>query len=397
MGLAMVCLEALGQRDQVETSLKETLADTHLDFDYLVALGNQLSDLGALEQAETVLEELNRRDDGSHVPPFNLAVLRSRQERFDEALDQFRTALKRRPDFAPAVLGIADCLRFKGDMAGASASYRDYLRLVPDDIDYWVGLGIVESEMGHFEEADRVYQHAESIDPRSVALYYNWTVTAAMAENRERIEECVSKLEDMAAEDWRTAMARSLKSESEGQIWQGWEACQEAVELAMQTEDPESLEGAVVTAMSFAERNQLVEQGVGLAERMFEIKLYSPNVFNSVRVLNGRKSPKALDYLVTLHGTLRDGSAISEEFSHNDEQGDGPPYYYYCSYRVMAQDEDEASQAALDFESQYGDGERESLSVDSVETEGETEASEDYLGILYRSDVHVYSGQSQEE
>jgi len=66
-----------------------------------------------------------------------------RDAKYDEALEQFRTAVRLSPNLAQAQLNLANSLASSGESGGAVSHYEAALAGLPDSIEARVGLGNV--------------------------------------------------------------------------------------------------------------------------------------------------------------------------------------------------------------------------------------------------------------
>jgi Flp pilus assembly protein TadD len=91
-------------------------------------------------------------------------------------MPEYRTALRRQPDFAVAHTDIGTALKAKGDLDGAIAEYRTALRLQPDNAVAHYNLGRVLWTKGDreaaFEEFHTAYRLAPN-EPTIRQIYYN--------------------------------------------------------------------------------------------------------------------------------------------------------------------------------------------------------------------------------
>lgn len=104
-------------------------------------------------------------------------------------------ALAAQPQPSPdALLRRAIDLHQAGDIPGATAAYREYLKKDPKSVMARSNLGAVLARAGHFEEAIVEYQHALELEPRNLPVrvnlglaYYKTSQISAAAEELSQV------------------------------------------------------------------------------------------------------------------------------------------------------------------------------------------------------------------
>lgn len=95
-----------------------------------------------------------------------LGNLYARQQRYAEAVQAFRSALRLKPNFPQASANLALSLAALGE---ASAARQTLMATTPTgdivDAAAWLGVGIAEEKQGRFAEAERAYRKALEINP----------------------------------------------------------------------------------------------------------------------------------------------------------------------------------------------------------------------------------------
>jgi len=122
-----------------------------------------------------------RDNDTAHL---NLGAALAAQGRSEEALVEFREALRIRPDWHQLHNNIANILDENGRPAEAAAEYRIAIQLDPRVPYQHNSLGITLTELGQYEEAQREFSEAERLDP-----HYPWphveTAKLLLAQGRD--------------------------------------------------------------------------------------------------------------------------------------------------------------------------------------------------------------------
>jgi tetratricopeptide (TPR) repeat protein len=86
---------------------------------------------GNLDAARRAYESAAAADDSAPEPLYNLGVLAERQGNDVEARRYYKQALDARPEFGPAVTGIAQIMLRKGDAAAALSFAQERLEKAP--------------------------------------------------------------------------------------------------------------------------------------------------------------------------------------------------------------------------------------------------------------------------
>jgi hypothetical protein len=108
-----------------------------------------------------------------------LGLVFSKEGRLDEAISQYREALRLKPDDADAHYDLANALYRKGLWDEAISQYREDLKLSPDDPEGHNNLGVVLFQKGNLNEAITQFQEALRLKPDYANAQKN--LAAAMA------------------------------------------------------------------------------------------------------------------------------------------------------------------------------------------------------------------------
>jgi tetratricopeptide (TPR) repeat protein len=96
-----------------------------------------------------------------------------KQGNYDEAIAEFRLALRLMPDLDRAHLGLGAALQGKGDLDGAIAEYRTLLKRHPNDPDGHNDLGSALQRKGDLTAAISEYRTALQFRPDDALTHYN--------------------------------------------------------------------------------------------------------------------------------------------------------------------------------------------------------------------------------
>jgi choline-sulfatase len=149
-----------------------------------------LAHLGRAQEAEAILQALVKENPSRLNPRRQLALLYSRQKKYDQAISIYQDILKERPGDAQAakLLGIAEV--DAGRYADGSATLEHAITLGADDALTYNSLGIAQSNLGKPQEGIASYRKALSIKDDyqqarlnlSFALLKSGQIDAARAE-----------------------------------------------------------------------------------------------------------------------------------------------------------------------------------------------------------------------
>lgn len=369
LALEVVCLERLGRRDVAALLIVETMKEEGDDIVFVLGAGMQFSDLDAFGHAEMFLRNLCELDPENHLAWYNLAVSLGREGRFEESTEMYDASLALQPNFFPAHLQRAHCLQLLNQPNEAASAYSRYLELEPGDGESWKSLAILESDRREYDAAYEAFERAAEASAEPVDVYFNWAVTAVRRGDMDRHEVCLEKLNTLEPEGWRALLTRADYEETEGAVWEAWEALREGFETTLEEGDHDAAEYVIVSLLGFANRNGLVDHAEDQVKRVFDEELFSPEVLETLQTISGRCSNAAHSFLVVLSNRFGGvPSATAEEA--------------YVSYGVSADDSTAAGTFAVDFQSRCTE---DSWAVHSIqELSGPDEGR---IGVYWRSDL----------
>jgi tetratricopeptide (TPR) repeat protein len=166
-------------------------------------LGTTLYAMGRMEEAEREFRQALERPGGGEKRPaganaaregtleawLNLGSIKARQERWDEAVDCYRQALRQQPDHPEVHASLAIALHNQNKFNEAIAAGRRALELKPDHAGACHTLGAVHADLDRFEEAIAYYREALRHDPGSAESYIGLGMAlCAVGQAHEAIE-----------------------------------------------------------------------------------------------------------------------------------------------------------------------------------------------------------------
>jgi tetratricopeptide (TPR) repeat protein len=103
----------------------------------------------------------------------NLGNEKYRQAKMDDAIGEYRVAIKLDPGSMIAHYNLGNALRDQGDLNGAIAAYRTAIQIDPGDSKTHTNLGIVLASQGKTDDAITEYRTAINLDPKNADAQTN--------------------------------------------------------------------------------------------------------------------------------------------------------------------------------------------------------------------------------
>lgn len=149
----------------------------HVDARIAAAL-DDLED-GDVDDAVGALQRLMDEPDGGYLAAYNLGVIHDRRGDSRAALEHYSTALRRQPDFNPALINAARVYLRAGDSGQADGLVRQYIEERPDNLDHRATLLEIWVEQGRYEDVvegardilRRDVRHVEAMIQMATANY----------------------------------------------------------------------------------------------------------------------------------------------------------------------------------------------------------------------------------
>jgi len=167
---------------QNATKLLPNDADVHSN------LGNILSDLGRLDEAEASYRRALQINPHNANVYSNLGITLSDLGRLDEAEASYLRALQIKPDSAEAHISLGNTLHKQGRLPEAETSYRQALQIKPYFAEAHTSLGITLRKMGRLDEAEASFRRALEIEPDCAEAHNNLGNTLRKMERLDEAE-----------------------------------------------------------------------------------------------------------------------------------------------------------------------------------------------------------------
>ena len=104
---------------------------------------------------------------------FNLGLAYGNAGQYEEAIASYKEAIRIKPDDADAHYNLGVTYGESGQYEEAIASYKEALRIKPDDADAHYNLGYVYRELGQYEEAIASFKKSIRIKPDDANAHYS--------------------------------------------------------------------------------------------------------------------------------------------------------------------------------------------------------------------------------
>lgn len=128
---------------------------------------------GDREQAVDEFKHALRLEPNYFAASLNLANTLLDMGKHEEAIAQFHEALRLKPTDAKAHNDLGVALKSMGDLQGAVAEFQTVLRLRPDDVHAHNNLGVALKALGNMDGAIAEYKTAIQLQPSDLNAHYN--------------------------------------------------------------------------------------------------------------------------------------------------------------------------------------------------------------------------------
>jgi tetratricopeptide (TPR) repeat protein len=149
--------------------------------------------LGYWQDSETLFRHALDVTQNNHIAHNNLGYALFKQDRIDEAIDQFQEAIRIKPDDIEAHYNLGDALYRKGQINEAIQQYQEAIRLKPDYAEACYNLGNALYKQGQVDEAISQFQEAIRIKPDFANVHNNLGIAFKA---KGQIDEAIRQYEE---------------------------------------------------------------------------------------------------------------------------------------------------------------------------------------------------------
>ena len=155
---------------------------------------------GNNEAGRKLLAEISASDPGMYIVPFLLGEASLREQKWQEAVDQFEQCLQLNPGFDQAMTGLSRALIYTGDLAGAKKWAETALRQNPQNYHALHQLGFVESKTDK-QAAITDYEKAVAIQGNFAILRRDLGMLYFQEQNYPKAAEHLAKAADLGLKE----------------------------------------------------------------------------------------------------------------------------------------------------------------------------------------------------
>ena len=174
-------------------------------------------DRTALAEATDEFKAAMKARPDHYLSHFNLANFYVDRREYALAVTSFETAIRIRPDFLPQYVNLATAYNLQGQNAKAEESLRTALKIDPGSEAANLNLGMLLGEMGRVSEAEEAFRTALKTNPESAVAAYNLGVIVAKQDIEEAIALC-RKARDLRPEEPKYGYTLAFYLQQKGDV-----------------------------------------------------------------------------------------------------------------------------------------------------------------------------------
>jgi tetratricopeptide (TPR) repeat protein len=174
-----------------------------------------------LEQIKKEMEKAEKRKQSSAEVQalFDAGLQLAQQEKYAEAIEQFKKALEKDPEQANIMGNMADCYSKMDKNNEALELYQKAIAIKPDDAALYTNMGVILSKLGKNTESQEAFKKAASLNPASSAQnFYNMGATLVnsgkSAEAAESFKQAIAADPNFAEAYYQLGLCLSGKQET---------------------------------------------------------------------------------------------------------------------------------------------------------------------------------------
>ena len=136
----------------------------------------------------------------NHLAPYQAGLIYARLGEYEQAVNSYRTALERFPNFPQAFFNMGAAFHSLARFGEAETAYRQALEIDPDDSETWANMGAALENLEQWDKALESYDKALALDPTEtrpkLRIGRIHMVRGAYEHAREQYEEAVHQVPD---------------------------------------------------------------------------------------------------------------------------------------------------------------------------------------------------------
>jgi tetratricopeptide (TPR) repeat protein len=366
-----------GALDVIQSALKQNPADGQL----FVIKGIVLSEANRFEEAERCFSRAVCLLPDDWEVHLNRGIFREQIGKFKQAIRSFQAAASRaQKKSGEPLVHLASLYRRLDKFQDAAQALKNYLKIEPMDSHEWVSLGVLESDLGNFEEAHQAYLNALTYEPGNITALFNCAITCQREKNREQLEHYVRELMRWAPNDRRTYWARGIVLVEQGKVKESLKIFMLVFRQALQVEDLGVGELGALAAWMFPAMKQLdaAKEATMLMRQALESFLFEEGLLEAFVQSFGELYRGARRFVITVDAADPDDMP--------DENGIPRHWRYIRRYEVIAKDIEQAWNKV--FEAEIIVGGEDVKRGDILQNELLEDPS--HVGILFMSEGNAY-------
>jgi len=141
----------------------------------------------------TLWNDVVKKSPNKSRPHNYFGIALSSRGRFDEAIQEFRSALRINPDYTNAHNNLGVTLSSQGKFKEAVQEFKEALRINPGYADIYVNLGNIFFKEGNLEEAKNQFNKSLQINPENAYAHHN---LGTVFNNQGKVEEAIQEFKE---------------------------------------------------------------------------------------------------------------------------------------------------------------------------------------------------------
>jgi peptidoglycan/xylan/chitin deacetylase (PgdA/CDA1 family)/Flp pilus assembly protein TadD len=177
------------KRKQYMKLTKKKTEEDPTDAKAFAELGIQYKELEQFDNAEKALTT-SLNIENAITPRLNLAIVQQKQQKFDEAIENYAIVIKKKPENADAHFGLGFCYVMQNKRNKGAEHFRKAIKYNRAFVDAYVNLGALYEQAQYYDQAIKILHRALAIAPTNARAYYNLAVAHEKSKNLKEALAC---------------------------------------------------------------------------------------------------------------------------------------------------------------------------------------------------------------